>query len=196
MTGSRGHERGRSRRGGQDAHGRDVEEELRHPRGQLKAYLLLLVAESPGHGYDLVERLRPFGYERDDPAQTYRALRWLDEAGLVHPTWETSGGGPARRVFTLTPAGKRMAQKCAEVLRQRARVIELHVGSPGRNLRVAEAEEDSFEALVEAKLTVAAGDEATARRKLEEVLAERRMLGEDVYATGQVWVYDVEPSQT
>ena len=37
------------------------------PRGFIRACVLLLLREQPGHGYDLLERLRAFGFAGDDP---------------------------------------------------------------------------------------------------------------------------------
>lgn len=49
-----------------------------------------------------------------------------------------------------------------------------------------------FELEVEAKLTVHAFDEESARKKAERALASGRTLGDDVEATGEVWVYHAE----
>ena len=46
-----------------------------------------------------------------------------------------------------------------------------------------------FEIEIEAKIRVDAFDEASARKKVEKVLAARRRLGDDVTATGDVWTY-------
>src|SRR4028118_363495 len=45
------------------------------PKNFLRPCLLLLLREHPAHGYDLLERLRPLGFNRDDPGRLYRALR-------------------------------------------------------------------------------------------------------------------------
>jgi hypothetical protein len=46
-----------------------------------------------------------------------------------------------------------------------------------------------FEIEIEAKVRVAAFDEATARKKVERAMAANRVLGQDVAATGEVWTY-------
>jgi hypothetical protein len=46
-----------------------------------------------------------------------------------------------------------------------------------------------FEVEIEAKLTVFAFDEGSARKKVERALAAGRNLGIDVEATGAVWTY-------
>ena len=75
------------------------------PRGYLHGCLLLLIAESPGHGYDLVERLADLGLTNVDSPAVYRALRTLDDDGLLDSWWEGSGAGPARRRYRLSAHG-------------------------------------------------------------------------------------------
>lgn len=76
------------------------------PRGFLEPCLLLLLAESPSHGYELLEQLRALGLTRIDAAALYRSLRGMDQAGLVECWWEPSQSGPARRTYALTDAGR------------------------------------------------------------------------------------------
>ena len=86
------------------------------PKNFLRPCLLLLLHESPAHGYELRERLRPLGFNRDDPGRLYRALRTLEEAGLVRSAWQASAGGPDRRTYELTPAGaERLMEAVAEL---------------------------------------------------------------------------------
>ncbi|HVM06178.1 MAG TPA: helix-turn-helix transcriptional regulator [Acidimicrobiales bacterium] len=76
------------------------------PRGYLRACLLLLVAEAPVHGYELVAQLGDLGVGRPDAATVYRTLRGLDEEGLVSSWWASPVAGPARRVYRTTVAGR------------------------------------------------------------------------------------------
>ncbi|HUR84949.1 MAG TPA: helix-turn-helix transcriptional regulator [Solirubrobacteraceae bacterium] len=75
------------------------------PKNFLRPCLLLLLREHPAHGYDLLERLRPLGFGRDDPGRLYRALRALENDGLVRSDWEKSTTGPDRRTYELTRRG-------------------------------------------------------------------------------------------
>src|SRR5919198_4375201 len=75
------------------------------PRDFLRSCLLLLLREQPAHGYDLLERLRPFGFDGNDPGGLYRALRALGRDGLVRSAWQPSRTGPDRRIYELTRAG-------------------------------------------------------------------------------------------
>jgi PadR family transcriptional regulator, regulatory protein PadR len=75
------------------------------PRNFVLPCLLLLLREGPAHGYDLVEQLVPFGLSSDPPV-VYRNLRRMEAEGLVESAWDTSGKGPARRVYQLTGRGE------------------------------------------------------------------------------------------
>ena len=53
-----------------------------------------------------------------------------------------------------------------------------------------------FQVEIEAKVTVLAFDEASARKKVERALAPGRNVGNDVEATGAVWTYATTPEAT
>jgi len=74
-------------------------------RNFLAPCLLLLLAESADHGYDLVSRLRPLVDADGDPGAVYRTLRHLERDGLVTSQWLPANGAPARRSYQLTDAG-------------------------------------------------------------------------------------------
>jgi DNA-binding PadR family transcriptional regulator len=48
----------------------------------------------------------------------YRTLRWLEAASYVRSQWETEGGGPARRLYTITPEGGEYLETWAANVRQ------------------------------------------------------------------------------
>lgn len=75
------------------------------PRHYAIAGFLLLLAESPAHGYDLVNRLDPLGLPTADLASHYRLLRAMERDGLIDSSWERSAHGPDRRRYRLTPVG-------------------------------------------------------------------------------------------
>ncbi len=65
--------------------------------------LLLLLDGGPTHGYELLERLPTLvGEERVDVGNVYRALRGLEDEGLVVSEWQAELPGPAKRTYTLT----------------------------------------------------------------------------------------------
>ena len=86
------------------------------PKNFLRPSILLLLREQPAHGYDLLERLRALGFEREDPGGLYRALRGLESERLVRSAWEPSESGPDRRIYELTRAGMEELHEAAGAL--------------------------------------------------------------------------------
>ena len=87
--------------------------------------LLLLLHERPRHGYDLLENIPALvgdGAEVD-LGNLYRLLRGLEAEGLVTSQWDVGAPGPARRIYTLTPAGARLLEAWAKALRSTATVV-------------------------------------------------------------------------
>ena len=78
-------------------------------KGHLDGLLLASLEPGPLHGYAIMEALRAgSGGQFDLPTGTvYPALRRLEQAGLIRGTW-SEAGGRRRRVYDLTPAGRRM----------------------------------------------------------------------------------------
>ena len=94
------------------------------PRNFLRPCVLLLLKESPAHGYDLVERSKAFGFPGTDPGGLYRMLRGLEEEGLVRSAWEPSVAGPQRRRYELTRAGSETLHEHAKALLTTAGLLD------------------------------------------------------------------------
>ncbi len=93
------------------------------PKNFARPCLLLLLAEAPAHGYELIDRLRPFGFEINDPASVYKSLRQMEQDGLVTSEWEVSARGPARRVYSLTSDGRDLLEAWALTLEQNREIL-------------------------------------------------------------------------
>ena len=72
--------------------------------------ILGLLAQHPRHGYELRAAFSAVigGDENWDvkPAQIYSTLNRLEEAGLVHQQAIEQSGGPEKRIYALTDAGR------------------------------------------------------------------------------------------
>lgn len=92
----------------------------------LESCLLVLLCRTPGYGYSLMDELREFGFQTEqmDISILYRALRELEEAGLVTSDWSEESLGPQRRIYTLTPAGQNALAEWMATLRQQRQAIE------------------------------------------------------------------------
>jgi PadR family transcriptional regulator PadR len=100
--------------------------EVSQPKRFLQPCLLLLIAESPGHGYDLLDRLAAFGFERD-PGGLYRTLRSMEREGLVRSEWRLSVAGPGRRRYELTATGHARLSSLAGALMETRHVVETYL---------------------------------------------------------------------
>lgn len=81
--------------------------------------LLLLTAEK-SHGYELMEKLRRFGFDgtSSDMATLYRTLRQLEEDDMVASEWEEGSQGPPKRVYQLTEDGSILLGEWISVVRE------------------------------------------------------------------------------
>jgi DNA-binding PadR family transcriptional regulator len=91
--------RGR-RRGGPGRRGR---------RGNVRAAILVLLAERPMHGYEMIQEIAERSQDlwRPSPGSVYPTLQLLVDEGLIIGT-ETEG---SKKLFELTDAGKTAAEK-------------------------------------------------------------------------------------
>jgi PadR family transcriptional regulator, regulatory protein PadR len=87
------------------------------PRMWVQPFLLLALEQWQSHGYELIRRMASFGFEALDRGSVYRTLRQLERDGLVSSGWDTSKGGPARRLYSLTDAGRAYLNVWAAALR-------------------------------------------------------------------------------
>lgn len=102
----------------------EVEDEIAKPRALLVACLLLFVGEAPAHGYELIGRLQDFGFSWNGPGPIYHQLHSLAKVGLLDSTVEhPHGGGPARRVYSLTDKGRIALAGCAQGAEELSRVL-------------------------------------------------------------------------
>lgn len=61
--------------------------------------------EWSSYGYELMGRVRMLGFEAMNTGTLYRTLRQMEKDGVVESIWDPSGGGPARRMYTITGSG-------------------------------------------------------------------------------------------
>jgi PadR family transcriptional regulator, regulatory protein PadR len=101
-------------------------------RDFLVPYILLALSMQRAHGYIIEQYLRGLGLARVEMSTLYRTLRQLERDGLVLSTWEPGPDGPARRVYSLTDAGRWWLDSSAAALEGYRALIDRFFGSyPG-----------------------------------------------------------------
>jgi PadR family transcriptional regulator, regulatory protein PadR len=104
------------------------------PRNWLVPVILLSLRDWNSYGYELMERATRFGFEAMNPGTLYRTLRQMEKDGIVESSWETSKGGPARRMYSITDAGKAYLDFWAKSLEQYQRTMDtffrMYTGQP------------------------------------------------------------------
>ncbi len=90
----------------------------------MEPFVMVLLAGGSAHGYAIVGELAALGITNGpvDIGQVYRTLRDLEAAGQVRSSW-TTGAGPARRDYELTPAGFAALDEWAALMKERARLV-------------------------------------------------------------------------
>ena len=80
-------------------------------RGDIRTAVLAILAEEPGHGYDVIQRLeeKTQGAWRPSPGSVYPTLQLLEDEGLVR-----SVERDAKRVYEITDAGRAEATRRIE----------------------------------------------------------------------------------
>ncbi|XRH75381.1 MAG: PadR family transcriptional regulator [Candidatus Methanosuratincola verstraetei] len=98
------------------------------PKGLLHLAILSLLKEKELHGGSIHQSLKEkFGV---DPAKSivYIMLRRMEKAGLLVSEWDTSEGGPAKRVYRITQEGLDYLEEATGRLRNAARIIRILLG--------------------------------------------------------------------
>ena len=82
-------------------------------RGDVRAALLVLLAEEPRNGYQLMQEIeqRSDGVWRPSPGSVYPALQQLEDEGLVRVE-----PGEGRKAYVLTDAGRAHVEEHADEL--------------------------------------------------------------------------------
>lgn len=98
--------------------------------------LLLLNEKGQSYGYDLAGEMEKHALTdaEIERAALYRTLRQLEKNGNVSSSWEMQEGGPARRVYRLTPSGEEHLEEWVTVLEHLSKSMARFVKSARRSL--------------------------------------------------------------
>lgn len=89
-------------------------------------FLLLALYKEPSYGYELMDKLKSFGFEGYLPDQTaiYKMLRNMEMKGLITSRWDTTGSGPARHVYEITSRGIEVLNSLASQIRDNIQIYK------------------------------------------------------------------------
>lgn len=142
-------------------------------RGDIRAAIVVLLAEEPRNGYQLMAEIaeRSEGVWRPSPGSVYPTLQQLEDEGLVRA--ET--GETGKRVFALTDEGKAEAERAGSKAPWELAADE--VGDEAVALRdlvfqVLAAAHQVAQAGTQAQVSAAGDVMRETRRKLYQLLAE------------------------
>jgi len=94
------------------------------PRNWITPVALVLLKEESSYGYELMERLEQFSFEQISAGTLYRTLRRMEQEGLCKSEWERAGGGPARRMYSITESGEAYLAAWAQACKQYQNVMD------------------------------------------------------------------------
>ncbi|HEY6531282.1 MAG TPA: helix-turn-helix transcriptional regulator [Acidimicrobiales bacterium] len=90
--------------------------EMAPPRHFIYPGLLLLLAEQPRHGYQLVDAWLRLGFGPVSRPSVYRALAELEADGLLDSWFAEPTAGSARHVYALSESGRQRLDEWTGVI--------------------------------------------------------------------------------
>jgi transcriptional regulator len=100
-------------------------------KGHLDLLVLATLGEKPLHGYALIDvlRTRSDGVFDLPEGTVYPALYRLERAGVLRSKWSAGVGQRRRRVYSLTPRGRKVLAERTEEWRQLSVGVAAVVGA-------------------------------------------------------------------
>ena len=100
------------------------------PKNDIPLLILSVLFEGARHGYAIAREIERMSENalRMREGTLYPALRILEQDGLIESAWETPPSGPARKVYTLTQAGRAEQSKRAEAWHRYASIVGTILG--------------------------------------------------------------------
>lgn len=77
-------------------------------RGVLDLCLLAVVEDEPAYGYEMTKRLRERGLSFVGEGSIYPLLGRLERDGLIETSRLETAGGPPRKYYAASPAGRKL----------------------------------------------------------------------------------------
>ena len=101
-------------------------------RGALGLCLLGLLGDGEAYGYELARRLEEHGFGAVPGGSLYPALLRLEKLGHLRAEWRAGAGGPGRKYYALTPAGRDALDREATAWRAFVAQVDSVLAGAGR----------------------------------------------------------------
>ncbi len=89
--------------------------------------LLILIAQEPVHGYELVSKLNSIGINIPpgvgQMGRIYRFLSSMEESGLVTFEWDVETS-PPRKMYRITPLGRKYLKETVSTLQEEIQILQ------------------------------------------------------------------------
>jgi len=95
-------------------------------QGLLQLLVLKFIYESPTYGYDLIKKIGEISKNSMiiKSGTMYTTLRRMEKGGLIRSIWKESDLGPSKRLYELTPQGKRYLNKMLHNISNRIPIVQ------------------------------------------------------------------------
>jgi len=102
-------------------------------QGTLNLLILQVLSRSPGHGYDVIRRIRESSQEvfQLEEGSLYPALHRLEKNGLLKSEWKQSSANRRAKYYCLTTRGRKQLGVEAENWQIVSAAIRHILGTPG-----------------------------------------------------------------
>ncbi len=99
------------------------------PNFWIRAWFFISLAGGKSYGYELINSIPNILPEVSSQSSSvmgnyYRILRVLEMNGFINSEWDTSGNGPARRIYSITPEGIKEQEVIVNYIKQTKEFVD------------------------------------------------------------------------
>jgi len=99
----------------------------------IRAWILISLSKGNSYGYELINGIIEAFPEWSSQTpgvmgNYYRILRMLEAHGLIESQWDTSGSGPAKRIYSITPRGIGELENIFRYIKQTKEFVSRFIG--------------------------------------------------------------------
>lgn len=92
----------------------------------LQLLIMRFIHEDPSYGYDLIKKIDVIS-DNSMVIKTgtmYTTLRRMEKSGFIQSIWKEGDLGPSKRLYELTPLGKRYLRKMLYSINSRIPIVQ------------------------------------------------------------------------